>query len=292
MGSRLRAVWGLLAFVVLAFVVFPAKGRWLRALLHGSDDTVRYVLDHMIELAAIVLFASIMAAIARRPFGAFGLPWRLALRSRFWQGAGAGLASLTLLMFGLRATGAIQLGVSSTPPLQAAGLGLVYAALFVLLAMREEFLYRGYGLYTLAEISGFWPAVLVSTAWFTWSHAGNSQENALGLANVAVGGLLFCLMLRRTGNLWMAIGFHATWDWGQTYFYGVGDSGHPPAPGHLFTATVSPAAPAWLSGAPVGPEGSVLCGALSAVLIAVYAWRLRGARGLDPSLEPMGAREA
>ena len=275
MSPRLRALIRLSGFIVLVFVVLPAKRTWLRAVCHGADATAVYVLDHVIDLVVILAFGVIMASIERRPFGAYGLPWRQALASRFWQGAAAALAVLTVLVGILGATGAIQVGASSTPALQGIGFAAAYAVLFVLLAVREEFLHRGYGLFTLTEATGFWPAALASTAWFVWNHADNPGENALGLASIAAFGLLACLMLRRTGSLWMAIGFHAAWNWGQTYFYGVGDSGHPAPPGHLLTSTTSPAAPAWLSGASVGPEGSVLCTALIALLIIMYAWRLR-----------------
>jgi len=271
MTSRVRALIRLSAFVGLAFVVLPAKRTWLRAVCQGVDGTVLYLLDHMIDLVAILAFGFIMAAIERRPFAAFGMPWRQALRARFWQGAGAGLAALTVLVLVLGATGAIRIGASPTSALQRIGFGVAYAALFVLIAMREEFLYRGYGLFTLTEVAAFWPAALASTVWFAWSHAGNPGESALGVANVAAFGLLACLMLRRSGSLWMAIGFHAAWDWGETYFYGVGDSGHQAAPGHLLTSTTSTTAPAWLSGASVGPEGSALCAALIALLIVLYA---------------------
>jgi membrane protease YdiL (CAAX protease family) len=278
MSSRLRAVGRLLVFVALVLIVFPAKRRWLRAALHGADGTVVYLVDHMIELAAILLFCAILATIERRPFRAFGLPWGQALGARFWQGAGVGLASLTLLVFVLRGAGALQIELSSAPALQAAGFFVVYAVVFALLALREEFLYRGYGLFTLTQVAGFWLAALASTLWFSWSHSDNANENLLGLTNVAAFGLLACLMLRRTGNLWMAIGFHTAWNWGQTYLFGVGDSGHPPAPGHLLTATVSPTAPGWLSGAMVGPEGSALCTVLIAVLTVLLARVLRGVR--------------
>src|SRR5262249_6746703 len=98
-------------------------------------------------------------------------------------------------------------------------------------------------------------------------------ENALGLANVAAFGLLACLALKRTGNLWLVIGFHASWDWGETYLFGVGDSGHPPAPGHLLSSIVSSKSPAWLSGGSVGPEGSALCAALFVILwMACIRW--------------------
>ncbi len=67
-------------------------------------------------------------------------------------------------------------------------------------------------------------------------------------------GLFFCLTLRRTGNLWFAVGFHAAWDWGESFLYSVPDSGEK-APGHLLSSSFhgSP----WLTGGSVGPEGSV-----------------------------------
>ena len=32
-------------------------------------------------------------------------------------------------------------------------------------------------------------------------------------------------MIRRTGAVWFAVGFHAAWDWAQTFFEGTPDSG-------------------------------------------------------------------
>jgi CAAX protease family protein len=266
MSPKLRALGRLAVFCVLVFLVFPSKKLWLPRLFPGIHGVAGYVLDHMIELAAILIFSSIMAAIERRPFGAYGLPGRQAFRGRFWQGALAGLVSLTLLVTALAATGGLQVSVAPTAVLPAVAISLGYATLFLLLAIREEFLYRGYGLFTLTEVVGFWPAAIASTAWFAWSHAGNANESALGLANVAVFGLLACLALKRTGNLWLVIGFHASWDWGETYLFGVGDSGHPPVPGHLLTAIVSSKAPPWLSGGSVGPEGSALCAGIFVIL--------------------------
>src|SRR5581483_6729785 len=51
------------------------------------------------------------------------------------------------------------------------------------------------------------------------------------------------------------VGFHAAWDWGETYFYSVPDSGQV-FPGHLLNSSFH--GPRWLSGGSVGPEGSVL----------------------------------
>jgi hypothetical protein len=70
----------------------------------------------------------------------------------------------------------------------------------------------------------------------------------------------------------MPIGFHAAWNWGQTYFYGVPDSGLA-AKGHLFNPTFS--GPAWLTGGSVGPEGSLLSIAVLVVLWSIFALWLR-----------------
>jgi len=73
----------------------------------------------------------------------------------------------------------------------------------------------------------------------------------------------------------MAIGFHTAWNWGQSFFYGVPDSGAS-VPGHLFDPTFS--GPAWLTGGSVGPEGSWLCPLLLAVVSVVLAAWLRETR--------------
>jgi hypothetical protein len=57
-----------------------------------------------------------------------------------------------------------------------------------------------------ASVSG--PPQSLTAAFFCYSHHSNSGEDWVGLLNVGAFGLLACLLLRRTGNLWMPIGFH------------------------------------------------------------------------------------
>jgi membrane protease YdiL (CAAX protease family) len=274
MSRRVRALPGLLGFLLLVIVILPIRNRWLNGVL--TDSTANYIVGHLIDLTAVLIFSAVMARIERRPFGAYGLPWNQALRSRFWQGAVAGIVALTVLVLTLRLCGALEMRAPATPPLRALGFGAIYALLFFVLAYREEFLYRGYVMFALTNTTTFWLAAALTTTWFTWTHHG-PRENWIGLANVALFGMVACFTLLRTGNLWLALGFHAAWDWGETYFYGVSDSGHAAAPGHLVTSLVPPSSPAWLSGGPVGPEGSVLCTAVMLLLgIACVLWLPRG----------------
>jgi uncharacterized protein len=149
---------------------------------------------------------------------------------------------------------------------------IAWGLVFILVALREEFRARGYGLFTLSMGIGFWPAAMISAAFFGYSHHGNSGEDWIGMFNAGLFGLLACFLLRRTGNLWMPIGLHTAFDWGETYFYGVPDSGQV-LPGHLLNSTSSGAA--WLSGGSVGPEGSVLCTLLILALWLISAAWLR-----------------
>jgi membrane protease YdiL (CAAX protease family) len=269
-----RGAIGVLAFGALVFLAFPAEGAWLRRALPGTDPTALYLIGHAAQLAQLLLFAWAASRFERRGFADYGLPWRPALRSRFWQGMALGLGSLAVLVLAVAALGGVRLALPSHAGPDALLLGAGYLVLFIVLGLREEFLYRGYGLLTLGRQIGFWPAALVSSAWFVSTHAGNSGENVLGLAAVGAFGIFACMLLRRTGDLWLPIGFHAAWDWGQTYLFGVSDSGHAAAPGHLLTATVQLSAPAWLSGGAAGPEGSVLCMAMIAILATLLIPRL------------------
>jgi len=79
--------------------------------------------------------------------------------------------------------------------------------------------------------------------------------------------LLFCLIIRRTGNLWFAVGFHAAWDWGETYLYSVPDSGLS-VPGQLMKPSFQ--GKDWLTGGSVGPEGSVFVFVVIAVLALLF----------------------
>jgi membrane protease YdiL (CAAX protease family) len=147
---------------------------------------------------------------------------------------------------------------------------ILWGVVFVAVAFFEEFGFRGYVVFTLSTGVGFWPAAMASSLAFGYVHHGNEGETWLGAFNAGLVGLLFCLMLRRTGDLWLPIGFHAAWDWGESYFYGVPDSGTLVA-GHFMN--VSFTGPQWLTGGTVGPEGSWLCTLLLVVLgLAFHAW--------------------
>jgi hypothetical protein len=103
--------------------------------------------------------------------------------------------------------------------------------------------------------AGFWQAAWATSTFFGFIHTGNGGENWIGIFSAAAIGFIFCVSIRLTGSAWWAIGFHASWDWTQTFFYGTADSGFV-AQGHYLST--NPAGKALWSGGADGPEGSLL----------------------------------
>ena len=242
--------------------------RLLNDLIHDLHPHVGPILWGLVSQGvfalAAILPAFLMARIENRPFGVFGLPARKAFRRNFWIGTLWGIAALSVLMIALRLAGAFEFGSLSVHGLAIAKYALYYALFFLLVAFFEEFLVRGYSQWVLSRGMHFWPAAALLSAAFGALHGSNPGESKIGLIAAALIGFFFCLTLRRTGDLWWAIGFHMSWDWGESYLYSVPDSGGM-MPGHLLNSSFH--GPAWLTGGSVGPEGSLL---VFVVIVALW----------------------
>jgi membrane protease YdiL (CAAX protease family) len=271
--SGLRAGWRLLTFAVL-FITFVVVTSIVACILVPALRSHRtapllIIAQEGLSFLCLLLAGWIMAKIEGRRVGDYGLPWRRMFCSQFWLGIVIGFASVSLLLFGMQALGMVDFGNISLHDADIWIYGGCYALAFLMVGLFEEFFSFGYALFTLVTGIGFWTAAILSSALFALLHLGNSGETWLGVLNVGLTGMLSCLILRRTGNLWMAVGYHAAWDWGESYFFGVADSGRM-VEGHLFSTSIS--GPAWLSGGSVGPEGSVLCTVLLVTLSLLIAW--------------------
>ncbi len=211
--------------------------------------------------------ALLMARVESRPFGSYGLPFGNAFGKLFWVGAAWGMVSLTVLLLALRGAHAFYFGSIALHGGRILKFAVFWAGFFLIVGFYEEFFTRGYAQFTLTESVGFWPAAILLSLGFGALHLENPGENWVGILGAIVIGFFFCLTLRRTGNLWFAIGFHAAWDWGESYLYSVPDSGGI-APGHLLHSSLQ--GPRWLTGGSVGPEGSVFLFVLLALLWLVF----------------------
>jgi len=278
--SGLRAGWRLLIFFAIVTALFKGENWMIHKYLPGLDQIANFLVFELSSFLTSLLVSWLMARIEGRKLADYGLPWRNMFRSQFWVGAAIGFSSLTFLLTVLRLCGAFYFGTLALHGAEILQWAFLFGLVFILVALKEEFSLRGYALFTLTTGIGFWPAAIVSSASFGYGHLGNSGENWFGAFQAGAFGMLACLLLRRTGNLWLPIGFHAAWDWGQTYFYGVPDSGIV-VPGHLLNPKFL--GPVWLTGGSVGPEGSGLCLALLIALWFVFAALFRDVKYPDPA---------
>jgi membrane protease YdiL (CAAX protease family) len=212
--------------------------------------------------------ALIMARIERRRFGVYGLPARFAFRKDFWVGTIIGFVAISVCLLGIFALHGFQLAGLAIHGQTIITAVAAWSVAFVIVGLAEEFAFRGYLQFTLTTGMGFWPSAILLSLLFGLAHASNPGESRLGLLSVVFFGLLFCLFLRRTGNLWWAVGFHAGWDWGQTFFYGVPDSGLA-AYHNLFNSTFH--GPTWLTGGSVGPEASIFTPIVLALVAILFS---------------------
>ena len=264
----LRSGWGFALYLALVVAMVMAARFLMHPMMHRLKGTVwQFLAQELIFVTCAVLPAVVLSWIEKRPFGSYGLPARGAFGKKFAWGVVWGFVALSLLLIALRGSNAFYFGSVGVHGIQAVKFGMFWALVFLLVGFFEEFLFRGYSLFTLTRGMGFWPTALLLSGIFGYVHLGNEGESWRGALAAGLIGLFFCFTVLRTGNLWFAVGLHTSWDWAESYFYGVPDSGML-VQGHLLNPSFH--GPAWLTGGTVGPEGSVLVFMVIGILFAVF----------------------
>ena len=290
----LRAGWGLLIFIALNVVLVLC----VRAVLHklspsapsvaaNTEIPLRAMLaSEIIPFLVILMITWIMSRIERRPNSAYGLGGAQPI-SRFFAGLASGVVCLSLLVLALWKTGWLVFDSRLLFGAAVWHYGALWLLGFLFVGLFEEYLVRGYLQFTLARALaglyqwifktrygaglGFWTSALIFSILFGLGHGNNPNESPIGLFSAGLVGLVFCFSLWRTGSLWWAIGFHASWDWAQSFLYGVADSGVMVQ--HRLLAT-HPVGKPILSGGATGPEGSILILAIMVLMVLMIVFTL------------------
>jgi hypothetical protein len=252
----LRAGWRLLIYVLLivicSLIIRVATQSIPRG--RGTPPVWALYIQETVGFAVVFGAAFVMSRLERRPVGVYGIPASDAFGKLFWQGWFFGLIEVSGLVGLIAASGGYSFGSLAVHGTAILRWALIWAVFFVLVGFFEEFMFRGYTQFTLADGIGFWPAAVLLSVGFGAIHLGNKGEGPVGAAAVVAIALVFALTLKRTGNLWFAIGLHASFDFGETFLFSVPNSGIV-FDGHLSNSMLHGAK--WLTGGTVGPEGSV-----------------------------------
>lgn len=283
--NGLRAGWSIVIYIAVLVALLFLVGlelRWLGPHLPASMRGGRgsgfhplvAIFSEASALIAVLLATAGMARLEHRYTAYYGLAGFDRVR-QFLIGLVCGFVFLSLLVGILVGSHHLTLTKSHMPLGWTLGYAALWGLAFFLVGMTEEFMLRGYLLYTLARGIRFWPAAILLAILFGALHKGNPGESPFGLAAAALIALVFSLSLWRLGHLWWAIGFHMSWDWAESYFYGTPDSGTVSV-GRLMDA--HPHGALLLSGGATGPEGSVWAG-LIILLAAILVWTTQPNRG-------------
>jgi uncharacterized protein len=292
--NGLRAGWGLLIFIVLMFLFLNGMTAFLK-LTHlvpkpnPAQTEITPTFGFYAEFLPflITLIATwLMSKIEKRPNGAYGLGGQRLL-SCFFGGLAWGVTCLSLVIFTLWKTGLLVFDGRLLSGTVALHYALIWLLGFLMVGLLEEYLTRGYLLFTLtrglagiyswlfktphSKALGFWTAAIILSVLFGLGHGKNPGESPIGLLSAGLASLVFCLSLWRTGSLWWAIGFHTSWDWAQSYLYGVADSGLMVQ--HHLLATHAVGTPI-MSGGSTGPEGSIFVLPILAIVCLIIIFTL------------------
>jgi membrane protease YdiL (CAAX protease family) len=267
----LRVVLFVGLFAAGEFAIAPLI-KVLQAFFKTADT--QFLVSEAIQAVAILAITALLARISQRRVTDYGLGGQARMR-RFLFGIAAGAAFLSGQLLLMHALGLFDFGTARTFSAALMEEAAVYAVTFLAVGLFEETLFRGYALVELSRAISFWPATLAFAALFGLPHAVQAGDNALGGFEAGLFAFAAAASFRWTGSLWFAIGYHAAWDFGESFFYGVPDSGLVTA-GRLFHPAFH--GPDWLSGGSAGPEGSVFA-TLPMLAVLGLAWLLRDRTG-------------
>ena len=271
--NGLRALWRLLIFIAIALGLQFSVHRILHIPLGIREFGAKIViLQEGIVFGCVLAAALIMAHFEKRTLADYGLPARGAFGWRFFEGIVWGFLAELVTIGTLYLTGNASFHGFEQRGTSALHYAALWGVAFILVGFFEEFLFRGYSQFTLGTGIGFWPTAFLLAGLFWLGHMGNPGETWIGGLATAMAALVFCVSLWQTGNLWFAIGMHAGWDWTETYFFGVADSGIAPN-GHLLNTSLTGSK--WMTGGTVGPEGSVVELIVMVVAITLLFARFR-----------------
>jgi uncharacterized protein len=296
----IRAGWSLLIFIAIFAATISATHFIVLKFHHphaktaqNAEDSIQSTIINEAVIFFVVLFVTwIMSRIEQRPNSVYGLGGDRKA-ANFFSGVFWGVGCLSLLVLILWKAGLLIFDGRLLFGRGVFGYGALWLVGFLLVGLLEEYLTRGYLQYTLtrglagfyrsafkahsgviqhSEALGFWTAAVVFSVLFGLGHSQNPGESPFGLVCVGLVAMVFCLSLWRTGSLWWAIGFHASWDWAQSFLYGVADSGH--VAEHRLLAT-HPAGKPILSGGATGPEGSIFVVAILGLIVLIILLTLK-----------------
>jgi uncharacterized protein len=243
------------------------------------------VLESFMAIAALLALCVVVRFIERKPFVTTLIPIGQAPRElAIGFGLGAGL--ITAVIGVLAVCGWFRVTGLATSDLGTL-LALVRSlALFFVVAVFEETVFRGIVLRFLEQLVGTWAALAISAVLFGLVHIGQPHASLIAAIAIALeaGILLGALYVVRSRTLWLPIGAHWAWNLFEGPVFGTRVSGTSSTVALLTSHTEGPPL---ATGGEFGPEAGLVA---LVVCLIVGLWYLRRAVRRDLMMPPIWRR--
>jgi len=282
-AGRLRSGWRLLIFAVLFLILMFVIGSMVRlgygAVLQFAPNRSlgRYTQD-IVFRTGFLLAALLAAFVCTRwieglPARALGLSFSGRWLREFLVGSGLGILSLALAAAIATAGGGLSFSfLAGATLLQVTQTLTLTAVLFVVAALAEEALFRGYPLQTLTRAGLAVLGVLLTSVPFAAIHLDNPNSSGVfPFINTALAGVWFAIAYLRTRSLWFPLGIHWAWNWALGSLFGLPVSGMNDLAPHPLLNGID-LGPAWLTGGSYGIEGGLAC-TIALISSTLFVWQ-------------------
>jgi uncharacterized protein len=269
-GIWLSALARVLAFVALTLIIALVLGSLWAVLPVAAADPI--LVGSAVTAAAALAAGALLIRYAdgRSPV-ALGIGVSRLTAGYLGWGLAIGVAALVAAVLAMTLTGSLRYATAPAAFSDWAAVVLAQAAIFMVAALAEEALFRGYPFQVLVRAAGPVLATLASSALFAVAHARNPEVGPLALLNIFLAGVLLAAAYLRTLSLWFATTLHMGWNWSMASVFDLPVSGI-----HVFdTPGYQPVigGPDWWSGGAFGPEGG-LTGTLGFAIALLAVMRL------------------
>jgi len=281
-AGRLRSGWRVGIFVIVFAASLFLLGSLVRVLLvlgQALNLTSTPFIEDLVFRVVMIAGAGLCAWLCNRWLE--GLPWRafgLTFHAGWWWdlfiGSVIGILSLTIAALIALAAGGLHFALAGTNPwlltLQSVAGTVV---LFIVAALAEETMFRGYPLQTLTRAGLAWLAIVLTSLPFAAVHLNNPNVVAgFTFLNTALAGVWLAMAYLRTRSFWFPLGVHWAWNWALGSLFGLPVSGMKLSEHPVLSAVDK--GPAWLTGGTYGIEGGVAC-TIALVISTLFIWRTK-----------------
>lgn len=125
-----------------------------------------------------------------------------------WGIGAAMLTTCTLIMWGLGAIEFTSIQFST----KLVGEFIILILAWSIQGTTEEILTRGWMFSSLSARHNIPIGIIVSSLFFTFLHLGNNAISLIPILDLTLFAVLTCLIMLKTGNIWVIGGLHAAWN--------------------------------------------------------------------------------